>query len=104
MRWWSRAFKIDFERVRDDLLHAQVGDYTHLRRHQDFRAVFGSEQGKRVLWQILDWSGIYRTTIGKDRNETYFNEGQRALGLSILRTIHMEPAGAITVQREERDE
>ena len=28
-------------------------------RGGDFKAVFGTPQGKRVLWQILAWAGMY---------------------------------------------
>ena len=74
------------------------------RAQHDFCAVFHGhstpEQGRRVLWQLLDWARIYRPVKANDPYETYFRDGERNMGLRIIRTMHAEPAAAVTVQRE----
>ena len=89
-----------------DLRRAGLGrSYTQGDRYRDFRAVFHGhstpEQGRRVLWQLLDGARIYRPVKADDPYETYFRDGERNMGLRIIRTMHAEPDGAVTVQREE---
>ena len=63
-------------------------------RHRDFRRVFlDSEQGKRVLYEVLAWSGMFRPSAqgNYDTNETFFHEGQRDVALKIMFTVSTEP-------------
>lgn len=51
---------------------------------EDFRAVFGTEQGKRVLGKIMEWAGMFRSSIVKgDPYATYAREGERNIGARI---------------------
>ena len=55
----------------------------------DYKKVFGSQQGKRVLYDLMDSSFVMRNTF--DRNlqdkEHFFREGQRAVVLRILTVL-----------------
>ncbi|NIA72279.1 hypothetical protein HBA54_27170 [Pelagibius litoralis] len=83
----------------DDLRRSAVGaNYSHVDRYRDFRAVFFGEstphQGKRVLWQILEWARLFRPIAAPgDPHETYRRDGERNIGLKIFMTLNAEPAG-----------
>lgn len=84
----------DIEAFFDSLLRVQVGKdhYTAMDRYRDFRRVFGeTEAGRRVLWQILDWTGLYRTSAHPDPHVMYAREGERNLGLRLIETMNAEP-------------
>lgn len=96
-----------------DLRRAVVGRrYTDIDRYRDFRAVFmgasTAEQGRRVLWQMLEWCRMYRpVAVQGDPHETYRRDGMRAIGLHVLMTLNAEPspAGAeITTQNQPDEE
>ncbi|GAB4390995.1 MAG: hypothetical protein Tsb0032_00300 [Kiloniellaceae bacterium] len=79
------------------LRRASLGDaYSAIDRYRDFRAVFFGEstpqQGKRVLWQILEWCRLFRpVTAPGDPHETYRRDGERNIGLKIFMTLNAEP-------------
>ncbi len=84
------------------LRRAALGQrYTGIDRYRDFRAVFFGEstpqQGKRVLWQILEWCRLFRPVSAPgDPHETYRRDGERNIGLKIFMTLNAEadePAG-----------
>jgi hypothetical protein len=49
----------------------------------DFRTVMSTDAGRRVIWQLLVDAGIFRLSW-TGNSETFFNEGQRNLGLKYL--------------------
>lgn len=79
------------------LRRASLGErYTAVDRYRDFRAVFFGEstpqQGKRVLWQILEWCRLFRPVSAPgDPHETYRRDGERNIGLKIFMTLNAEP-------------
>lgn len=79
------------------LRRASLGErYTTIDRYRDFRAVFFGEstpqQGKRVLWQILEWCRLFRPVSAPgDPHETYRRDGERNIGLKIFMTLNAEP-------------
>lgn len=50
----------------------------------DYQKVFGSYEGKRVLWHMAKKFGILRSSATDDPYLTSFNEGQRAVILWLL--------------------
>ena len=74
--------------------HPGKGKYLPLDRYRDFRSVFGSEQGKRVLHEILAWGHINQSSaqVGHfDPYKTMFHDGQRSMGIKIMMTMNVEP-------------
>jgi hypothetical protein len=48
----------------------------------DIRTVMSTEQGRRVVFKLLDMAGVQRISfVAGDALHTAFNEGQRNLGL-----------------------
>ena len=61
-------------------------------RFRDFRKVFyGSPEGKRVLYEILAWAGIYRPETPKvgdiDVNRVFEQIGRKKMGIDISRLL-----------------
>jgi len=50
---------------------------------EDYKMVFGSEQGIRVLRDIENRTGVHKSNFSKDPYEMAFLEGQRAVPLFI---------------------
>jgi hypothetical protein len=76
---------------------APAPGYTTLDRYRDFRAVFlGSDQGKRVLHQILDLCHVFEPSIDPqapiDPLMTHARDGERTAALAVLRILAEEPA------------
>ncbi len=78
-------------------------------RFRDFRKVFyGSSEGKRVLYEILAWAGIYRPETPKvgdiDVNRVFEQIGRKKMGLDILTVLTNEPnperAGVVHNKKE----
>ena len=79
----------DLERFFGRLARDHLGpDYGAAERRRDFRSVFATPAGRRVLWSLLDWCGLFRPVAVKgDPYETYHRDGRRDIGLRIIRTL-----------------
>lgn len=68
-------------------------NYTRLDRYRDFRAVFGSEQGKRVLSQIIDASegGVIAEADAESHARLAFRAGMRRVGALIAAWATIAP-------------
>lgn len=56
----------------------------------DIRFLLSREQGRRFLWRYLEICGVYRSSF-TGNSQTFFNEGERNVGLKLLDDI-MEAA------------
>lgn len=65
--------------------------YDDEKRARDYRVVFGSPEGERVLADLIDMNGVLRPTFDPDPNVSAFNEGRRNVLLDILRYLSVEP-------------
>lgn len=68
----------------------------------DFRLVFGSEEGKRVLSYICRECGVLRPSFvpGEALENTAFNEGMRNVALMILTALDETPERFIDLSQE----
>lgn len=82
----------DISALIEALRPVKVGrnNYTELDRHRDFKAVFGSTEGKRVLSQIIDF--CEGRPIAEDQCEGLgrlsFLAGRRRAGLWIMSKLN----------------
>ncbi len=53
----------------------------------DYRRVFGTDQGKRVLWDILKNAHIMSPCYSGRAEEAVFRDGERNVGLRIMATL-----------------
>ena len=111
MRLWPfrRRGAPDPEAFLAELAVAHPGKlYARMDRYRDFHRVFlGDEQGKRVLYEILTFCGMYQSAAPKagfDPHKTMFFNGQQDIAFKLLATIHAEPkakpAKAVNVRPE----
>ena len=66
----------------------------------DLLAVMSAPEGRRLLWRYLEITGIYKLSY-TGNSETFFNEGQRNIGLKLLAEIQrVAPAEYMEMVRE----
>lgn len=53
----------------------------------DIKFVMDSEQGRRVVWWLLEKGQVFGTCFNVDPNITAFNEGQRNLALVLFQRV-----------------
>jgi len=53
---------------------------------EDLKHILSTHQGRRYLHDLLDFCGLYRTSM-TGSSETFFREGIRSAGLKILADI-----------------
>ena len=92
----------------DDLLAemhaAAMPERTKMDRYREFRRVFlGTDEGKRVLYDILAWCHMGHSSIKPgqviDPYDVVKQEGERRVGLYISTTLNAEPTAQPTKQR-----
>jgi hypothetical protein len=109
MGWRRKNALPDPEGFFDDLRRASLGQrYTREDRARDFRAVFFGEstpqQGRRVLWQLLEWCRLFRPVSAPgDPYETYRRDGERNIGLKLFMVLNAEPEPPEDPQREDSE-
>lgn len=85
----------DLQRFFESLVPSKPGrqGYTKKDRYRDFRQVFSTEQGKRVLSQIINEAeGVpIVESEASDTHKVAFRLGKRSLGLWIVRVLNAEP-------------
>lgn len=99
----------DFDAFFTTVLEDQTGreQYPDGDRYRDFKQVFGSEQGQRVLLEILSWGHVTRLPLPMagpiDPIRFAINEGQRRVVLRILHTMNFEPKQNKAVKTNSRE-
>ncbi len=70
----------------------------------DVRTVLGTRQGRRFFYRYLQFSKVFSTCF-TGNSETFFNEGMRNVGLSILNDINsFAPEKYELMMREARED
>ncbi|EHC9995820.1 hypothetical protein MLN09_24310 [Escherichia coli] len=76
---------VDDEKLRDDQLARQ--QLLVQRDIDDIKFVMGSEQGRRVIWSLLEKGKVFAPCFTGDSHLTAFNEGQRNLALALFQRV-----------------
>ena len=106
VKWpFRRLGKPDPEAFFAELASAHPGKrYTRLDKYRDFRRVcLDSEQGMRVLYEILSWGNVFRSTATIANFEPYqtmFHDGENNIALRIMSTMNAEPKERPTSSKE----
>ncbi len=58
--------------------------------HKDYKIVFGSEEGQRVLTDLKNRCFFNTSTFVSDKSETILREGQRSVVLYINNILQMK--------------
>lgn len=84
-------------------------DFDRLRRERelnDLAAVLRTAEGRRLVYRLFDVAGIFRSSF-TGNSTTFFNEGQRQVGLIFLADINdhfPEQYLAMLAEAKERNE
>lgn len=79
----------DPEALLRDLAHTlEIERYGETDRRRDFHRIFGGPAGRRVLYQILLWGGLYDAEAPLDGQELQRWAGRRDLATNILTALH----------------
>ena len=71
----------------------------------DIRALMKLAAGRRVVWRLLEYAGVWRSVFNPEPLRMAFAEGQRNLGLQLLGWVMDEcPDEYELMMREARDE
>lgn len=54
---------------------------------EDFRWLMSDKRGRRVVWNLLERTGLYRSSF-TGNSETFFREGARNVGLAYMALIN----------------
>lgn len=65
--------------------------YSAKQRIMDYRITFGSEQGKRVLADLIQRTWFFASTLHQDPHVMQFREGARFTMLEILQILGKKP-------------
>ena len=74
----EEELRIQNERKKNDL---------EQREKDDIKFVMDSEQGRRVVWGLLERGQVFGTCFNVDPHITAFNEGQRNLALVLFQRV-----------------
>jgi hypothetical protein len=100
---WRRRERFDPEALAADLARAWGSKRPPEEVAADFKQLFlGSEQGKRVLYEIFAWGHLWRSSMAATTEATAFNEGERNIGLKIMAALRKDPKPLPVRQRQKR--
>lgn len=87
----------------DEQRKAKAADALRRRREEDdFRWLMNDKRGRRVVWRLLENTGVYKTSF-TGNSETFFREGQRNVGLMLISQIHeLTPEAYVLMLNEAR--
>ncbi len=55
---------------------------------QDLKWLMKCKQGRRIMWRLLERTGLYRTSFNPNSMTMAFNEGNRNLGLVLMAQLN----------------
>lgn len=71
----------------------------------DYQATFGTETGRRVLWDLLARCHVFQSSYRpkSQADETIFREGERNVGLQIMAMMQIEDMDKLQEYAEEAE-
>lgn len=70
----------------------------------DLKWLMGSKRGRRILWRLLDQSGVFRLSFNTNAMQMAFAEGNRNFGNRTMAMIHAHcPELYSTMLKEHKD-
>jgi len=80
----SRDHPLDAPDIKTE--QAKQAKLVREQQEEDIRAVMGTYQARRFVWETLSEAGIFKTTFTGDRRGDY-NEGRRSMGLFLFERV-----------------
>lgn len=73
--------------MNDQLSDDKVLDNARETEKEDFKWLMEDPRGRRFIWRILSMAGVFQNSFTGD-NETFFREGKRVIGTTMIAEIH----------------
>lgn len=70
----------------------------------DIKFLLSSKKGRRILWRLLSWTGVFRLSFNHSGSISAFNEGTRYVGLTLLSQIQEADTMAYATMTKEQQE
>lgn len=67
----------------------------------DIKWLMGSKRGRRIVWRLLDQSGVFRLSFNTNAMQMAFAEGNRNFGNRTLALIHAQTPELYSVMVKE---
>ena len=75
------------------------------KKLNDLRFLLSTEQGRRFIWDLLSNCGIYKESADASGSWTYYKEGRRSIGLSVLaQVVEADPDSYLKMMKESKKE
>lgn len=74
----DEKMRAESDRIKRDLAQREI---------DDIRFVMDSEQGRRVVWRVLESGRVFAAITPMDALAMAFNEGQRNLALELFQRV-----------------
>ena len=80
-----------------------TAEQNHARNKEidDLRKILKTPEGRRYIWRRLGKTGVFRNSFNLNSNQTAFTEGQRNVGLDMLREINEADVTAFAKMQNE---
>jgi hypothetical protein len=70
----------------------------------DMKWLLSSKKGRRILWQLMSWTGVFRLSFNHSGSIMAFNEGARYVGLALMQqVVDADPMAYATMTKEQQD-
>ncbi len=89
----------DFKQVKKTKKKVQL---RRERETAELKALLSSPIMRHFVWRVLERCGIYKTSFTGDAAHTFFNEGQRQMGLWLLTEIEDSDKNALSLMQSEQ--
>ena len=66
------------------------GKLARENEESDLKWLMGNKRGRRILWRLLDQSGVFRLSFNPNAMQMAFAEGNRNFGNRTLTMIHTQ--------------
>lgn len=78
--------------------------FTRRRDLLDVRDILATPCGRRFIWRYLSICGVFKLSF-TGNSETFFNEGQRNVGLRLMTDVmDADPTAYVLMQKEAKEE
>lgn len=67
----------------------------------DFKWLMSDKRGRRFMWRLLGITGLYRSSF-TGNSSTFFNEGQRNIGLMLIAEVNDLTPDSYAIMLEEQ--
>lgn len=73
------------------------------RELNDVRIVLSTPAGRRFVWRYLERCGLFRTSFTGNEGSTFFNEGERNIGIKLLADVNeADPERYLLMMKESK--